>query len=121
MTDPPVEPLRMAQCSSFFLAVFGGHAVGCSSSTLREEQIKPTVVDFNSCEVGKLPPDFTTALTGGGGPVSWVVRKCAGTGGKKPNSGLGAAINYLCKHWRQLTLFLQKAGVPQIITSASGH
>lgn len=30
----------------------------------------------------------------------------------EPNSGLGAAINYLRKHWRQLTLFLQKAGAP---------
>ena len=74
----------MARCSSLFLAVFGALAVGCSSSTLREEQIKPTVVDFNSCEVGKLPPDFTTALTGGGGPVSWVVREDAqAPGGKK--------------------------------------
>jgi len=30
----------------------------------------------------------------------------------EPNSGLGAAINYLRKHWRQLTLFLQRAGAP---------
>jgi transposase len=30
----------------------------------------------------------------------------------EPNSSLGAAINYLRKHWRQLTLFLQKAGAP---------
>lgn len=30
----------------------------------------------------------------------------------EPNSGLGSAINYLRKHWRQLTLFLQKAGAP---------
>jgi transposase len=30
----------------------------------------------------------------------------------EPNSGLGAAINYLRKHWQQLTLFLQKAGAP---------
>lgn len=30
----------------------------------------------------------------------------------EPNSGLGAAINYLRKHWRQLTLFLQNAGAP---------
>ena len=30
----------------------------------------------------------------------------------EPNSGLGAAINYLRKHWRQLTLFLQQAGAP---------
>lgn len=30
----------------------------------------------------------------------------------EPNSGLGAAINYLRKHWRQLTLFLRQAGAP---------
>jgi hypothetical protein len=30
----------------------------------------------------------------------------------EPNSGLGAAIRYLCKHWRRLTLFLQKPGSP---------
>jgi transposase len=30
----------------------------------------------------------------------------------EPNSGLGAAINYLRKHWQRLTLFLQKAGAP---------
>jgi transposase len=30
----------------------------------------------------------------------------------EPNSGLGAAINYLRKHWKQLTLFLHKAGAP---------
>lgn len=30
----------------------------------------------------------------------------------EPNSGLGAAINYLRKHWQQLTLFLQQAGAP---------
>jgi len=30
----------------------------------------------------------------------------------EPNSGLGAAINYLRKHWQQLTLFLRQAGAP---------
>ena len=38
----------------------------------------------------------------------------------EPNSGLGAAINYLCKHWRQLTLFLQKAGAP-LDNNVCGH
>lgn len=33
------------------------------------------VVDFDSVEVGKLPVDFSTALTGGGGPVSWVAKE----------------------------------------------
>ena len=30
----------------------------------------------------------------------------------EPNSGLGAAINYLRKHWEKLTLFLRMAGAP---------
>ena len=30
----------------------------------------------------------------------------------EPNSGLGAAINYLRKHWEKLTLFLRIAGAP---------
>jgi transposase len=30
----------------------------------------------------------------------------------EPNSGLGAAINYLLKHWVKLTLFLRMAGAP---------
>jgi hypothetical protein len=30
----------------------------------------------------------------------------------EPNSGLGAAINYLRKHWQKLTLFLRVAGAP---------
>src|SRR5215831_4964418 len=30
----------------------------------------------------------------------------------EPNSGLGAAITYLLKHWTRLTLFLRQAGAP---------
>ena len=30
----------------------------------------------------------------------------------EPNSGLGQAIRYLREHWKKLTLFLEKAGVP---------
>jgi transposase len=30
----------------------------------------------------------------------------------EPNSGLGQAISYLLKHWQNLTLFLEKPGVP---------
>ena len=30
----------------------------------------------------------------------------------EPNSGLGKALNYLTKHWSELTLFLRKAGAP---------
>ena len=43
-----------------------------------------TVLDFDTAEVGKLPADFSTALTGGGGPVTWVVKEepSAPSGGK---------------------------------------
>lgn len=34
-----------------------------------------TVLDFDTAEVGKLPADFSTALTGGGGPAAWVVKE----------------------------------------------
>ena len=30
----------------------------------------------------------------------------------EPNSGLGKALNYLAKHWSELTLFLRKVGAP---------
>ena len=30
----------------------------------------------------------------------------------EPNSGLGRAMNYMIKHWSELTLFLRKAGAP---------
>lgn len=43
-----------------------------------------TVLDFDTAEVGKLPVDFSTALTGGGGPVMWMVKEdsSAPSGGK---------------------------------------
>lgn len=33
------------------------------------------VLDFETAEVGKLPANFSTALTGGGGSVAWVVKE----------------------------------------------
>ena len=34
-----------------------------------------TVLDFDTAEVGELPANFSTALTGGGGPVAWMVKE----------------------------------------------
>jgi hypothetical protein len=34
-----------------------------------------TVLDFDTAEVGKLPADFSTALTGSGGLAAWVVQE----------------------------------------------
>jgi hypothetical protein len=41
-------------------------------------------IDFAASEVGKLPADFSSALTGGGGPVMWMVKEdtSAPSGGK---------------------------------------
>ena len=55
-------------------AVAGALAAGCSGLANREETFEPRTVNFDAGGVGRLPPDFSTALTGGGIPVSWVVR-----------------------------------------------
>jgi hypothetical protein len=40
--------------------------------------------DCEDAQAGKTPPGFSTGLTGGGGPVSWVVKEESGpSGGKK--------------------------------------
>jgi len=43
-----------------------------------------TGINFDAFEVGKTPIGFSTALTGGGGPVSWMIREdfTAPSGGK---------------------------------------
>jgi hypothetical protein len=48
---------------------------GCSGLAGREESFEPQTIKFDSAEIGSLPSDFSTALTGGGGPVSWVIRE----------------------------------------------
>jgi hypothetical protein len=64
---------EMAWCwaSVFLVALVSG---GCSGLASREEPVTPQTIDFDSSDVDKVPRDFTTALTGGGGPISWVVR-----------------------------------------------
>ena len=71
---------RAAASRAFFIsgltiAIAGAFAVGCCTSVRDETPARwpAQVIDFNSSEVGKVPADFTTALTGDGGPVSWVV------------------------------------------------
>ncbi len=48
---------------------------GCAELESRKETFEPQTINFDSIEVGKLSPDFSTALTGGGGPIFWVVRE----------------------------------------------
>jgi hypothetical protein len=65
-------------CWTVLRAVLVGVAVvvtGCAGVTETEAPFTAQTISFNSNDVGKLPPDFTTALTGGGGPISWVVRE----------------------------------------------
>ena len=48
---------------------------GAPSTT--EESMSPheITLTFDSVETGRVPPGFSTALTGGGGPVSWVIQE----------------------------------------------
>jgi hypothetical protein len=55
--------------------IVGTLAAGCSEFVNRQERFEPRTINFDSSEVGKLPPDFSTELTGGGGPISWIVRE----------------------------------------------
>lgn len=51
-------------------------AVLLASTTLAETQpATETTLDFDTFETGKTPPGFSTALTGGGGPVSWMIQE----------------------------------------------
>jgi len=82
-TDRFVRQLVRSFQSITFLVV-AALSAGCSGLATREEAIAPRAVNFDSSEVGKLPPDFTTALTGGGGPISWVVRADSTAPGGNP-------------------------------------
>jgi hypothetical protein len=57
------------------LLLLAALAPGCSGTTERETPLVPVTIDFEAGAAGQLPPDFTTALTGGGGPGAWVVRE----------------------------------------------
>jgi hypothetical protein len=58
-------------------------AAGCSQSAPPQQTLTPQTIDLDSAQVGKPPSDFTTALTGGGGPISWVVREDSQAPGHK--------------------------------------
>ena len=79
-----MPPLRSCFVPSLFLAAIGVFAAGCAKSSEQPETFEPRTITFASSAVGKLPPDFSTELTGGGGPISWVVRADpTATGGGK--------------------------------------
>lgn len=57
--------------------IFGALALaiaGCSTET-HQTPVSYQTISFDSTDVGQLPAGFSTALTGGGGPISWVVRE----------------------------------------------
>jgi hypothetical protein len=67
---------RLVLCRpSVILAIVAAVVPGCSSLTNPEMPVVSQPISFASTEVGQLPAGFSTALTGGGAPVSWVVRE----------------------------------------------
>ncbi len=58
-----------------------GILAGCASRTSSDAPVTPQTIHFDASESGGLPRDFSTALTGGGVPVSWVVRPDSGAAG----------------------------------------
>ena len=63
-------------------AIMAGGLPGCASSQ-QDHLITEQSISFDSVAAGALPPDFSTALTGGGGPISWVVREDAQRAGRR--------------------------------------
>lgn len=46
-----------------------------SAARAEMQSAAETTLDFDPFETGKTPAGFSTALTGGGGPVSWVIQE----------------------------------------------
>ena len=70
-----MRPQTSATIPGFLFLLVAAFAAGCSGPVNPGKNPEPVTIDFASSAVGKLPPDFVTDLTGGGGPVSWVVRE----------------------------------------------
>jgi len=75
---PGFATRRFRRLALVFLSAL---VAACSKSPNSEETFEPRTINFASSEAGKLPPDFSTELTGGGGPISWVVRDDPGAPG----------------------------------------
>lgn len=73
-TPFPLERVTSAGKTWLAFLVLCTLGAGCSGWPDREETFAPQSIHFDAGELGKLPADFSTALTGGGGPVSWAVR-----------------------------------------------
>jgi hypothetical protein len=57
---------------------------GCSAMPEQKEAVATQAIHFDKADAGKVPRDFTTALTGGGGPIAWVVREDSSAPGGGP-------------------------------------
>ncbi len=82
---------RVVALLAIVLAAFWG-ATGCDTAKTHtgpapNQSSKPAserLIGFSQFDVGRTPPGFTVALTGGGGPVSWIVQEDASApSGKK--------------------------------------
>ncbi len=72
----PLSLPRLAEARLWIsFAILSMLAAGCAELENRQETFEPQIIQFDSVEAGNLPPDFSPALTGGGGPISWVVRE----------------------------------------------
>src|SRR2546422_8635380 len=58
-----------------------------STAFAETQSTSETTLDFDNFEVGTTPAGFSTALTGGGGPVSWVIKEESSA----PSGGEGLA------------------------------
>jgi hypothetical protein len=66
------------------LAIVAVCLMGCSGMRPQDGPIRPQTIKFDPADLGKTPTDFTTSLTGGGGPISWMVREDSqAPGGKR--------------------------------------
>jgi len=74
-TDSSAPNPAKARLSWKPLLMVSALLAGCSGLVSREETFEPQTIHFDSSELGQLPPGFSTALTGGGGPISWLVRE----------------------------------------------
>jgi hypothetical protein len=73
--------------ASLATAVVAAFAAGCCSTYYNQPQpppVAPQTINFTPADLGKLPADFSPALTGGGGPVSWNVRDDPQAPGGRP-------------------------------------
>ena len=84
-------------------ACAGGAGGRCTATTHRRDSVN------DARGTAGVPPG--RKRSGDGGTATWLARQFEERR-VEPNSGLGAAITYLLRHWEKLTLFLRQPGAP---------